>query len=312
MIISRMDDGPFLESVCVRTLLGIRFWDFVADHAVQSDLHVTAAVPGSRARPRTAFRSLGGVYGFDDLFGMVDQETCGASPPASSPPASSPPSARTYWVEVWHRRGWYLPMGFELDVPASGLGLYLGDVAASPPTSAGRGVYLFSSPTRPVALPIAAVRGQLYDVDRGAFAAHALIEVTLPDPALSSPPASPPRPRTRYGISDAEGRFLVAFVYPEFDLGAIDSPPSPPAGAVISPRAQRWDLRVAVRYDHLAITPPHRAPDLRAILGQAPAMVWPTPAVVAPDVVRSLSFDRELVVSTDTQPTLWVRSGTSP
>lgn len=280
-----------LERVDHTTVLGVRFWDAVQDRQISDDLEVFTRVAISRWPRRRAIRTLGGNYVFRDLPGLDALEFGDLGEPLLSPPA-----ARDFWVEVSDPRRRYLSVGFEVTLPLAAREVYTG-LVTSPPEAGPFGVYLFSAPTRPLGVGVAEIRGDLARNGDGEPAAHALVEAEIAGVR-------------HYGMSDARGVFLIPLLYPMFEPGVIGSPPfpSPPT----PPESQRWPVRLRVRHQRsvLRFSPDTQVPDLRSVLAQAPAGVWPTPpsgaGVPASELVTDLSFRRELVVRTTGLSTLIV------
>ena len=281
---------PGADVVTIFTPLGIRFWDAARDVAVTDALEVTAWPQGAPQRRRSAARTTSGVYAFHGLPGLHEVEY-----PSDTAPLS-PPALRRFVVRVDDRRQRFLPVAFAVDAPQ--FGIYLANLAIA----GGQvlpGLYLFSAPTRTAESSMAVLRVQVARDVAGSPAAHAVVEVTGP------------LGRQDHGIADKNGSAVVMFAYPPFrpDSDAL----SPPIGA---PRSQSWSLRIGVRYSPALLTPVAGTglPDLRGVLGQAPARLRPTlgsnSLVDAIDV--ELEFGQQLVVRTTGLPHLIAEAAASP
>jgi hypothetical protein len=297
--------APIAErlSLSVRSFctLGIRFWDAARDRQVGSGLRVTGRLLGSSATPVAARRTCGGVYAFFGLPGLWEVE----HPPVADQPApttAGPPALRDYWIEVRDDQSRFVPVGFVVELPLGERGLYLGS-PGSPPEAGPAGFYLFSAPRRPMDSRLAAVRGELEDELTGGPAAHALIVLEVAGHSRA------------YGLSDAGGRFLVAFPYPPFESLAVGSPP-----VRTPPREHFWEVIVRFYYQPSAVAQDRISglADLRGILAQAPAKVWrddpdfASPPVPDDDIRGELRFAHPLVLRSGAGSTLVIRPGGSP
>jgi hypothetical protein len=103
-----------------------------------------------------------------------------------------------------------------------------------------------------------------------------------------------------HGLADAEGRFAVLRPWPLLPGGLGGSPP---AGG--PPAERSWSVRVEVlsQPDHLDPLPGTPFPDVRSVLRQAPAGVWPVHpddgGIEEPDWRGELGASGELTVRTE-------------
>ena len=175
----------------------------------------------------------------------------------------------------------------------SSAGVYPIGLGGSLPGTGAPGFYLFSAATRQGATDLAVLRAALVDRTSGAPAAHAVLEVTLPD--------GPPR----FGLADAEGQVAVLFPYPRFAT-VISSPPRSPAAASQLPD---WPIAVRVRYGPAGhtILLPELVPELSSLFVQPFVDIWPgASGPPESELSTSLELGRELVLRTDDGPTLLV------
>jgi hypothetical protein len=287
-----------LETTGLFTPLGIRFWDTANDRAVVDGLEVTARPLGSRGRGQSAFQTTSGVYAFRALVGMRSVETLDpALPPGVHPIESSPPLAAPFVIEVQDRRGRFLPVNFQVDLPYRGV--YPTRANGSPPGTPMPGFFLFSTPSRPALSGLATVRAQVVErvgVEQFRPAQMAVLEVDVDAET------------TWVGIADVKGSVAVHFPYPPFAdrVGPVSPPPGPPES-----RLQGWDLAVRVRYQLAAQTKPDEWaswPDLGRLLTQSLADFWLTqlgpPQTTS---VARLTFGQPLLLQTAGRSELWIQ-----
>jgi hypothetical protein len=289
-----------LEKVSVYTPLGIRFWDVAGDVAVTDSLEVTARAPAQPGLRRVAFRTLSGVYAFRNLPGLRDLETADPNLPAGAHPLpTSPPQSHPFIIEVNDRRGRFLPVTFQVELPYRGI-YPTQDAGGSPPGPGLPGFFLFSAPSRALGAGLAVVRAQL--VERRASgelrpAGHAVLEVLAPG-----------QPKW-IGLADERGSVAVVFPYPRFttSVGPLSPPPSP-----IGPRVQSWDITIRARYLPAGQTKPDSVaslPDLGSILTQPAADLWPSmsgPGQAELNV--QLRFGQPLILQTAGTSELWIET----
>ena len=274
-----------LETVLIVTPLGIRFWDAARDVAVDSGLVVRARPETAPTETGQATRTRSGVYAFFGLPRMRAVEY-----PLTDGPAS-PPAGGRYIVDVADSERRFVPVAFQVDVPFEGI--YPVGLGASPAGGGAPGFYLFSSATRTTGADLAVVRATLVEAATAAPAAHAVVELTLPDS------------RRVIGLADAGGQVALAFPYPRFAT-VISSPPQSTQAAREPPD---WPILVRIQYAPAAQVAllPDLPPDLGSLLTQEGADIWAS-ASGPPDaeLSASLVFGRELVLRTDDGPTLLI------
>jgi hypothetical protein len=289
-----------LERLTVFTPLGIRFWDPARDTQVSDGLTVTARREETRRPVSLAFRTTSGVYAFQGLPGLREIEY----PAAESVLTGGPLVTKRFIIEVTDGQRRFLPLVFSMDLPYRGI--FPTGVASNALGGRLPGFYLFSSPTRPVMPSLAVVRAQLeelIDETTRRPAAHAILELQM---------AGQP---TAYGLADERGRVAVFFPYPTF-TGTVGGVSPLTSLAAVGP--QRWEVSVGVRYDPPALTVPRgsRLPDLRSICSQAPGIIWSTlavpPGLAVTQLSAELTFGQELMLRTDDEPVLLIRSAASP
>jgi hypothetical protein len=238
-----------LETLTLRTALGIQFWDPVLERPITDGLRVqgqrlTDTLPRARvgkayfARPTTS-----GVYAF---FGLHPDEM-------TSAPALAPVRAV---IDVNDPLGRFLPASFEViipvDQPFRGSGSWLPRplMLPLPPANQSLGVFLWSAPTRSVPPGLTVVYASL-GVGGAADplpAAYAVVRL-LNGSAVHA-----------IGMTDAAGRLTLPMAYPSITHLA----PQPPL------RVQQFNLTVEVLYQPAAQTrlPGSQVPNLAALLGQ--------------------------------------------
>ena len=273
-----------LETVLIVTPLGIRFWDAARDVAVDSGLVVHARPETAPTETGKATRTRSGVYAFFGLPRMRAVEY-----PLTDGPAS-PPTGR-YIVDVTDSERRFVPVAFQVDVPFEGI--YPVGLGASPAGGGAPGFYLFSSATRITGADLAVVRATLVEAATAAPAAHAVVELTLPDGSRV------------IGLADAAGQVAVAFPYPRFAT-VISSPPRSTQAAREPPD---WPIPVRIQYAPAAqvMLLPDLPPDLGSLLTQAGTDIWASASgPPGAELSASLVFGRELVLRTDDGPSLLI------
>jgi hypothetical protein len=269
--------------------LGLALYDLVTDARIAAGLQLEARSDHA-SRPRPAFATVSGAYGFRGL--LPPEVESGPRPDPESPPAD----LGTAVVTVYDATGRFLPLTLraplglrrlldfdDLDGPAS-------PSDGSPP-EVGAPLYLFSSPARTLPAHVGAVRADVVTED-GRPAAWCRVEVVAPAPA-----------GTRHlGIADAAGSVVIPVPYPPFAGGGTGDPLDPPSVPEVpgpNPLTQDWPVRVRVRHDpeRLDQPLPDHAPTLSSILlDQREALVWsdvagPPGQTVDPDPVLRLGHD---------------------
>jgi hypothetical protein len=276
-----------LEQVIVFSPLGIRFWDGSRDASVSDGLVVRARPRTAPGQVVTARSTRTGVYAF---FGLPRLRAI-EYPPASLAEAGSPPFVERFVVDVTDTQRRFVPVAFQVDVPH--LGVFVGGAPASPPELGPPGFYLFSAVTRTPPPTLAVVRAALAEQSSGTPAAHAVLELTLPDGRLE------------IGVADAVGQVVAIFPYPTFEA-TLASPPRSSQAALEPPE---WPINVRARYapGSQNSLEPSLPPDLGSLFAQATAAIWSSAA--GPPVAElgaTLVFGRELVLRTDAESTLLV------
>ena len=276
-----------LERVIVFTLLGIRLLDAATGGPITDGLSVRARPPSAPDQVARAEPTWAGVYAFHRLPGLrhlvyPDEPVLGRA---------SSPETRRYVVDVRDASGRFVPVAFEADAPYEGF-FSLG-LNGSPPADAAPGFYLFPAVTRSPAAALAVVRATLVDRASGAPAAHAVLELTLPNGGRE------------FGLADDEGRVVATFAYPRFAPTVL----SPPQSADAAREPAGWTLTARVRYQPGAQISllPDLPPDFVSLFGQSDAPIWATaagPPAGALDV--GLVFGQEVVLRTDEEPRLLV------
>jgi hypothetical protein len=258
--------------------LGVRPWDAVAGRAVTDGLRLSEVRYGVTATPNRS-----GVFVFHDLPGLHDS----AYGSGDEGFWASPPTRGRFVLELVDGERRFLPFRFDADAPARGVFREHCPHAFSPPETDVPGLPLFSAPSRQVPPGSAVVRADLWDVELGAPAACAVLEVT---------PAGGPTAR---GIADEQGRVVVLLPYPE-PYWPGSSPP-PGSRALVD---QTWSLQLGVRYDPAGASPPPPgagssvAPDLCTVLGQGAATLLAAPSPATPLTAATLAFGRQLTLRT--------------
>lgn len=262
------------ETVSRTALLGFRMWDSVTAHVITDGLSVTEVSSGA-----AAVLGPSGVFSFHDLPGLRRS----AFGDGSEDFWSAPPVSNSFRFEVADATGSFLTVAVHATAPTRGLLTLPG---ASPPLVGE--LPLFSSPSRRFLSDTAVVRADLWDAHAGHPAAAAVLEVTTAQDAVYQ------------GISDPQGRVVVAFPYPEPALGVG----SPPVGT--GPlSAQTWALRLSVRYG--PVSPPvGLSPDLDQVLAQPPATPLEQLSPASPLTNLTLSYGSDLVLRTAGESTLSV------
>lgn len=247
-----------LEKLPTNSHLGIRFWDPVLDQKIGEGLQVTARAENARRPAASAQLTRSNIYSFRSLAGMRELEHSDREVDENP----SPPLSRNYIVEVTDLQRRYVAVGFKVTLPLSRKGVFPSANLASPPQASPKGFYLYSSATRSVPVGMTVLRGELFDVDRGAAAANAVVRVRTQDDF------------SWYGVADASGRVAVIMPYPaRFEGIGGASPPSNNKRIF----DQTWDLQVEVLYqpgalESLANSSLH---EYRSILRQQSAQIWP-------------------------------------
>lgn len=298
-----------LEKVIRRAPLGMRFVDIIRDVTVSDALLVYAWQKGTNGLKQTALVSpISGVHGFRSLPGLASYEV-GLRPASDWCPApgagdvTSPDDwassgALTSWVNaaegaakanfivtIQDLQGRFLPELLFLCLPRE-------TVLEVP---------LFSSPARAPLAGFGVIRGQLVRNDgpqAGQPAGWARITAILGDHVYES-------------IADARGMFVIFVPYARFP--ALQNGGAGAGGEYVA--LLTWDVIIQVSYQPsqlifipdpgipntpLLISPP----DMRSIIEQKRAKVYPQAGQVADELSTQLPFGRDLVITTVGQQSL--------
>jgi hypothetical protein len=271
-----------LEIVTRTAPYGIRPWDAVSGRAVTDGLRLTELRSGVAATPNRS-----GVLVFHDLPGLRDSAT-GRGDDASR---AAPPAGSTFHFELVDRDRRFLAMRFAAIAPARVMRALDPAPGASSVVDVAT-MQLHSAPSRRLPHGTAAIRADLWDVERDAPAAYAVLEVR--------PPGGP----AARGIADEQGRVLVALAYPEAQLSG--STPQPASRRLAD---QTWALTLAVRYDGHAAGRPGVVPDLDEVLDQAAGRLLEHPVPLTPLTGATLAFGRELTLRSGSRSVVLVSPG---
>lgn len=298
-----------LERARSFTPLGIRFWDEAFDVPVEAELRVYAWLAGGGFAPVRAVRAASGIYSFHHLPGRWAQEH--PAEDEDAPETAGP--AQEYVISVDDPGGRFLPTVFSVALPLGYRGEFLSAALSPPGGSPGR-AYLFSAAGRPVAARAAAIRADLWDADREAPAAWAVLRATV-------------KGRTHTAVADDQGRALLMMPVPSVDRLRLGSPPGSGQG---SPAGNRWPATVRVWYDPGALRFPFAGrgdvdpawlarPSLKSVLDEQGAALVVDEEGQAPvsEHVAELAYGEALVLRTvdaggTPAPRLWITAGASP
>lgn len=282
------NDFRLLDRLTIVAPLGIRFRDSVTGLTVDGGLTVSAYLPGNPSRRVEAIPNRTGVYVFHNLPGLWEIEY----PETGEDPLDGDHSQKSLIVEVADYRRRFIP--FMIHVKAPVKGLYKWDVgpASSPPFESS--VVLYSAPTRPVWSPMAVVRAELWDPLFGRPASWAVVDVVI-DGAVAG-----------RGISDADGRLLVMFPYPE----PKDAPASPALAGPLTLYDQTWPIRLRASYSPEAEVP--EIPELDRVIEQNDATLWfaLSPAVALDQ--QTLKYGSQLVAASESRSELLITATSLP
>ena len=247
-----------LEEISTNSYLGIQFWDPVLDQKIGDGLQVTARLEDAPRRFSAAYLTRSNVYSFRSLPGLRELEYSDLDVDQNF----SPPVQQNYVIEVEDLRRRYVSVGFRVNLPFSYKGVFLSSHLSSPPQASPKGFFLYSSALRPIPPGMTVVRGELFDLDAGAVAAHAVIRVNTHEGF------------SWYGVADRVGRFAVVMPYPTLVEGIGGSLPPVNRKHIYE---QVWDLQIQVLYQPGALQslPGSDLKEYRSILQQDPAQIWP-------------------------------------
>ena len=267
----------------VRTVapLGIRFWDQALNAPITDQLAVTACLDSSPTSLVQAQRTPSGIYAVSGLPGLRALER---PFPRDKPIA---PETHRCWVHVTDAGGRFMPMLFGPRLPLPYTGLFLVNAPLVNNVPNPPGVYLFSTPGRPLQAGMAVIYASLTKVladnTREAIP-NAVVEITRGT-------------TTWYGISDTEGRVTVMFPYPPF-------------AANKKPSEQSWPVDVKVRCQPGKMQFPLsslKLPDVVSLFQQNYANIWRTVAgnhSPTTTYTVTLTYGQPLTLHTDTVATL--------
>jgi hypothetical protein len=276
-------DVKILERVSRVAPLGIRCWDPVTGQIVADGL-VVAASPATGGRRRTATRTPSGTFVLRGLPGLHEQEQG-----EGDAEYWSSVTTRPFLVEVADLQRRFHPIRVEAEAPTRGVLTVTGlPEGLRPPLPA---VPLLSTVSRPTPPGMAVVRAELWWTDRRP-AALAILEVTVPGRAPV------------IGLADRLGRVAVMFPYP--DPPAVAG--SLPSGGGLAEQVWTVGLGAYAGLDDPGPDPP----DLRDVLRQPPVTPLATLSPPSPLTETTLSYGRQLVVTSAEQPVLFLTSDDSP
>ena len=282
--------GRPLETLTIRTLLGIRFWDPATDQRVSDGLELVAWPEAAPELKVSAFRTASGSFAFQNLPGMQAYEY---ATNAFDPLLVSPLDQRPFLIEVKDNQRNFMSVRFRVELPLVTSGLYQPMPIGSPIDSDHARFYLFSAPSRSALPGLASIRATLTANDNETPVAYALLEVEE-------------NGRYWYGLTDPRGCVTLLFPYPTFITALGSSPPG------IPPSQQQWPLTIRVRHDPtlFATLDENHMPTLRQIRNQSYALLWHSEAgSPASSLSFGLTYGQELILRTDSQSHLWI--GTS-
>lgn len=286
------DDIRVLERLTVTAPLGFRFRDSVTGAIIDDGITATAYPVENPARRVDAIMNRKGVYVFYGLPGMHEVEY----PSEDSDPLDDMAGRWTFIVEVVDNQNRFLPANINVKAPVKGL--YNFGAASSPPPSESS-VLLYSAPSRPVLTTMAIVRAELRDPILKKPASWTLIEAVI-DGTI----------RGR-GISDALGRLLLMFPYPELkDVQTLSPVASPPRASPTRLIDQKWSLQLRAFYS--PATPVQAIPDLTRIFEQTQAALWFTLSPNTPLGPQTLKYGSELIIASQSNSELWITQTSSP
>lgn len=212
-----------MEDLYRHAAIGVRFWDVARQTAQVDDLQVEVYARANPRRRKPMRPNLSQVYVGHAVPGLHDFEHADLQPPALW--ASAEAALRACRVEVRDPRGRFLPLAFDVDLPAPGLisfqapwwsppqPIVLPGTPGSPPQLMLERIPLFSSVSRGVPDASAVVYAQMRHTHTHRPAAWALLGVRIDGR------------RCGLGLADAEGRVATMFPYPEPPRRALTSPP---------------------------------------------------------------------------------------
>jgi hypothetical protein len=274
--------------------VALRFWDQALGLPVTDSLMVTIRAADGQSPRVAATRAGGNWLVFRNLPGLADTN---AAP-------------HPYLIEVFDLQRRFLPVLLPVSLPGPPWGATQGLNQPGAPQGEGW-LLLYSAPTRREQPGLGMITGQLVDVTRPApgRAGFAPAGWAMLSAAVYETGARDAGAATYRGIADERGCFSLHFPYPVI-LPPL-SPASRPGGA---PPLYEWDVTLSVRYRASDWSGPAGAivPDLRTILGQPAAPLYPTQAgPPAESLAVKVCFGKELILKTDERSELLIANGTS-
>ncbi len=264
--------------------LGLRFMDDATAQPCGAGLDVSAYPPGQPWRRVQAQPNASGVYVFQHLPGLEAAER-GAGDEAYWQAISA--LQKPFQVEVSDPRGRFLPVSLALMAPYKGVYSWLEPASLpSPAASAAPGMIpLFAAPAHPIPPGMALLRADLA-FPSGAPAAWTLLEAWFNGRRLGR------------SLADDQGRLVMFFAYPPLPdfASSVGSPASSSGPAPLPLSAQTWPVELRA-FNGLPGSPP-AAPDLSALLVQAPVHLWASLSPLQPLPPQDLPYGRELVLKT--------------
>ena len=288
----------FLESVAQKTLLGIRFWDPVLDAQIQDGLQVTLFPVDNTDKVSQAFKTRSGIYAFNNIPGLSEQET-----DTTEVNVGSPPETKSYVLNVEDTSRQFSSAALLIELPLPYSGIFLVDDNITSPSTVPRGFNLYSSIERSVTSQFVFVRGELINRITQEPAAHALVRVQTED-AFSW-----------FAISDSEGRFSVMLPYPFLNISYGSSPPVSDGMRLFE---RSWNIELSIMYEPAAHEEISGAelPDYSSILSQSQALLYTESPESNLGEVSSLQvelvYGRDLIIKTAGFSKLYVSPTGSP
>lgn len=283
------DNFRLLERLTIVAPFGIRFRDAVSGAVVDEGLSVTAYSPGDPSRRIEAFANRKGVYVFHGLPGLREVEY----PADDEDPLNDLQGKWPFVLQVTDVRNRFIPFILKVDVPTTGLYRWESGTVQSPPSQESP-VILYPAPSRPVPSPMAVLRAELRDPLLERPASWAVVEAVVEGVVQGR------------GISDALGRLLVVFPYPE----PKDSPTSPPHPGPVRIFDRSWILQLRAFYSPESPVP--AIPELKKVFEQTPAALWSALSPVIPLGQQTLKYGSELVLASQSRSELLITPTSSP
>ncbi len=297
MTLNPLLEYTWLETVSLKNLFGIRFWDPALDSQIGEGLRVVL-YPQENTRKKTlAYRTRSNVYTFSSIPGMILHET------VADEELASPSATKNFIVEVNDLRNRYNSAAFSVELPLPYNGIFLVDDDSASPSDAPRGFNLYSSINRLPASQFTFLRGELINRSTEEPAAHALIQVENEQRF------------SWYGLADENGKFAVMLPYPLLDISFGSSPPTSDGVRLFE---RTWTVSVSVMYEPLSLIelPGTDLPEYSSILSQGQAFIYTespeTDVGEVNELQAELVYGRDLVIKTAGYSELYVSPSGSP